>query len=313
MNQSAPLIEAAGLRRVFGSTVAVDGVTLHVNGGEIYGLVGPDGAGKTTTLRMLAGLLEPSAGSVRLIGADPFKSGSEVREVLGYMPQQFSLYGDLTVDENLAFFGEMFCLDRTNFDRRRKRLLAMTHLVRFGARRADALSGGMYKKLALACSLLHQPKLLLLDEPTNGVDPLSRREFWDLLREFLADGMAILLTTPYMDEAARCHRAGLLYAGRLLEEGIPAEMLNSLSDAVYHVIFPDGKRANEVIDNSDEIIASTFAANTVRIVVRRGKEPAILSKLTGAGARVEPVMPTFEDLFLARMSEQYNGGMEQAS
>jgi len=219
-------IEAVDLRRRFDGRVAVDGVTLRVAPGEIYGLIGPDGAGKTTTLRMLAGLLDPTTGHVRLLGLDPFDAGGGVREALGYMPQQYSLYGDLTVDENLAFFRELFCLPREAFRQRRERLLAMMRLQPFGKRRADALSGGMYKKLALACALLHEPKVLLLDEPTNGVDPVSRREFWDLLHEFLSEGMAIVLATPYMDEAARCHRTGLLYLGKLLEEGKPRDLLH---------------------------------------------------------------------------------------
>lgn len=223
----APPIEGVDLRRLFGARAAVDGLTLRVAAGEIYGLVGPDGAGKTTTLRMLAGLLGPTAGNVRLLGRDPLRGGSDLREALGYMPQQYSLYGDLTVDENLAFFRELFCLSRDAFRRRRERLLAMTRLQSFGGRRADALSGGMYKKLALACALLHEPKVLLLDEPTNGVDPVSRREFWDLLHDFLSEGMAIVLATPYMDEAARCHRTGLLYEGKLLEEGSPGDLLRA--------------------------------------------------------------------------------------
>ena len=225
MSDAEVRIEATDLRRSFDARVAVDGLSLRVASGEIYGLVGPDGAGKTTTLRMLAGLLDPSDGHVRLVGLDPFGTGSAVREALGYMPQQYSLYGDLTVAENLAFFREMYCVPRDVFRKRRERLLSLTHLTEFTDRRAEALSGGMYKKLALSCALLNEPKVLLLDEPTNGVDPVSRREFWNLLHEFLAEGMAILITTSYMDEAARCHRAGMLLQGKLLDEGRPSEML----------------------------------------------------------------------------------------
>lgn len=201
-------IEATDLRRSFEKRIAVDGLTLRIPAGEIYGLVGPDAAGKTTTLRILAGLLDPSGGTARLVGRDPFGKDTSFREELGYMPQEYSLYGDLTVAENLAFYGEMFCLARDAFRQRRDRLLGITRLAEFKDRRAEALSGGMYKKLALACALLHEPKALLLDEPTNGVDPVSRREFWDLLHDFLSEGMAILFATSNMDEAARCHRVG---------------------------------------------------------------------------------------------------------
>jgi ABC-2 type transport system ATP-binding protein len=302
MSDPAARIEAIGLRRSFGELPAVDGLSLRVGAGEIYGLVGPDGAGKTTTLRMLAGLLEPSGGEGRLVGVDPFAGGGPVREALGYMPQQYSLYGDLTVNENLAFFREMFCLPREAFRRRRERLLAMTRLEAFGARRADELSGGMYKKLALACALLHEPRVLLLDEPTNGVDPVSRREFWVLLRDFLAEGMAILLATPNMDEAARCHRAGLMRAGRLLEEGTPAGMLEGFAHPVFRVV-GDRRKVGDVVEGHGDVLAFTPTGAVQRIVVRKGGEPGVLAALSRIGARASPAVPNFEDLFLARVHE----------
>ena len=303
MSDAERRIEATELRRDFGGRVAVDGLSLRVLSGEIYGLVGPDGAGKTTTLRMLAGLLDPSGGQVRLLDQDPFARGGTLRESLGYMPQQYSLYGDLTVAENLAFFREMYCLPRDAFRRRRDRLLAITRLEPFRDRRADALSGGMYKKLALSCALLHEPKVLLLDEPTNGVDPVSRREFWDLLHEFLEEGMAIVLATPYMDEAARCHRAGLLYEGRLLEEGSPGEMLRTFTHPVFRV-FGERPTIEGVIENDAGVLAFTPAGAELRIVVRAGSEEAIVRRLREAGARTSPATPAFEDLFLARVREK---------
>jgi len=291
------------LRRSFEARLAVDGVSLRVTAGEIYGLVGPDGASKTTTLRMLAGLLDPSSGSVRLVGRDPFRTDVSVREALGYMPQQYSLYGDLTVAENLAFFREMFCLSRETFLRRRERLLAITRLAEFKDRRAEALSGGMYKKLALSCALLHEPKVLLLDEPTNGVDPLSRREFWDLLHDFLSEGMAIVFATPYMDEAARCHRVGLLFEGRLLEEGRPTEMLSAFGHPVFRVRGERAKVAAAIEDN-DDVLAFTPAGAESRIVVRRDRERQVLSLLSGLGAQTTPATASFEDLFLTRARER---------
>lgn len=301
MTGPAARIEAADLRRSFGDRIAVDGLSLRVFAGEIYGLVGPDGAGKTTALRVLAGLLLPSSGAARLMGVNPFRGGA-VREVLGYVPQQYSLYGDLTVDENLAFFREMFCLPRDAFRSRRRRLLAATGLEPFGSRRADALSGGMYKKLALACALLHQPKVLLLDEPTNGVDPVSRREFWELLSEFLAEGVAILLATPSMDEAARCHRTGLMRAGRLLEEGTPAGLLGAFAHSVFRVQGAPSRLA-DLLEGRGDVLAFTPGGSAQRIVVRRGGEAGVVAMLTGAGAAVSPAAPTFEDLFLARVRQ----------
>lgn len=301
--KAAPPIQARGLQKSFAAKPAVRGLGLEVAAGEIYGLVGPDGAGKTTSLRMLAGLVEPDAGEVRLMGQDPYGKYGGFRERLGYMPQRYALYGDLSVAENLAFFREMFCLAPEAFRSRRDRLLAVTRLDEFEQRTANALSGGMYKKLALACALLHEPRVLLLDEPTNGVDPVSRRDFWDLLHEFLAEGMAIVLATPYMDEAARCHRVGLLFEGRLLEEGRPAEMLAAFPHPVFSV---RGERARveQLLEQSGDVLAFTPAGADLRIVVHQGSEDAVQAALREIGARVIPAAPTFEDLFLARVRGQ---------
>ena len=219
-----PAIVARALRRRFGAVTALDGLGFEVARGELYGLVGPDGAGKTTAIRAVAGLIDLDGGEVRVCGLDPLREGA-VREKLGLMPQQYSLYRDLTVAENLRFFARLSVLPKAVYQARAERLLAITRLAPFTGRRADQLSGGMYKKLALACALLHQPEVLLLDEPTNGVDPVSRRELWGLLHEFVEGGMAVLLSTPYMDEAERCHRVGLVHHGRLLLEGAPAALL----------------------------------------------------------------------------------------
>jgi ABC-2 type transport system ATP-binding protein len=218
----AQALSAHGLVRRFGEVTALDGLSFGVTRGELYGLVGPDGAGKTTAIRALAGLVGLDAGEVRVLGVDP--SGGRVRERLGLMPQQYSLYRDLSVAENLRFFARLYVLPRAVFRERSERLLDITRLGPFLDRRADALSGGMYKKLALACALLHEPEVLLLDEPTNGVDPVSRRELWALLHEFVHGGMAVLVSTPYMDEAERCHRVGLVHRGKLLLEGDPREL-----------------------------------------------------------------------------------------
>jgi ABC-2 type transport system ATP-binding protein len=301
------VVRAAGLVRKFADVTAVAGLDLTLAPGEIYGLVGPDGAGKTTTIRLLAGLLTPSAGAVRVAGADPLTSGA-VRDLCGYMPQQYSLYGDLTVAENLRFFGRMFSLDRAAFRARRDRLLALTRLARFEDRRADALSGGMYKKLALACALLHRPRVLLLDEPTNGVDPVSRREFWDLLGDFVHEGMAVLLSTPYMDEAARCHRVGLIHHGRLLVEGEPAALLAAFPHEVYRVEGGERGAVAAALSGHPAVLALSPSGARVRVVVARGRAAAVGAQLWPLGAKLTPAAPDFEDLFLARVVEATGEG-----
>ncbi|MGB8932846.1 MAG: ABC transporter ATP-binding protein [Anaeromyxobacteraceae bacterium] len=230
-----PAVSVRGATRRFGDVVALDGLSLEIGRGELYGLVGPDGAGKTTLIRALAGLLDVDAGEVRVLGEDP--ATGRVRERVGLMPQQFSLYRDLSVGENLKFFSRLNALTRAEHRRRSERLLSITRLAPFIDRRADALSGGMYKKLALACALLHEPEVLLLDEPTNGVDPVSRRELWELLHEFVQGGMTVLISTPYMDEAERCHRVGLAWHGRILVEGAPQALVAEHGVRSFEEIF----------------------------------------------------------------------------
>ena len=230
-------LEARGMVRRFGAVTALDGLTFSVATGELFGLVGADGAGKTTAIRALTGLIDLDGGEARVLGHDSSRGGAAVREAVGLMPQQFSLYRDLTVAENLRFFGRLYSLSRSDFTRRRERLLAITRLERFQDRRADALSGGMYKKLALAYALLHEPRVLLLDEPTNGVDPVSRRELWGLLHEFVHAGMTVLVSTPYMDEAERCDRVGLVHEGRLRLAGNPVELLASAGLSSFEELF----------------------------------------------------------------------------
>jgi ABC-2 type transport system ATP-binding protein len=234
---TGPVLEARGMVRRFGATTALDGLSFSVGAGELFGLVGADGAGKTTAIRALTGLIELDGGEARVLGEDPAAGSAAVRDAIGLMPQQFSLYRDLTVAENLRFFSRLYCLSREDFARRRERLLAITRLDRFQDRRADALSGGMYKKLALACALLHEPRVLLLDEPTNGVDPVSRRELWALLHEFVHGGMAVLVSTPYMDEAERCDRVGLIHEGKLRLEGSPVELLADAGLPTFEELF----------------------------------------------------------------------------
>ncbi len=206
----------------YGATEALSAVTMDVQPGEMFGLIGSDGAGKTTAIRLMCGLLRPDAGAIRVLGHDPVREHRAVTERVGYLSQRFSLYGDLTIDENIAFFAEIHGV--RDYRRRRDQLLEMTQLTSFRTRLADRLSGGMKQKLALACTLVHEPALIVLDEPTTGVDPVSRREFWKLLSEFLSRGITILMSTPYLDEAERCSRVALMHEGRVLACDEPSRL-----------------------------------------------------------------------------------------
>ena len=211
-----PVIDIHDLTKRFGVLTAVDHLTLTVAPGEIFGLVGPDGAGKTTTLRMLCGLMNPDEGSARVAGHDVVRDPQAVKDRIGYMAQRFGLYVDLTVQENMAFYGDLFDITGAERETLTTELLRMTRMEEFRGRQAGRLSGGMKQKLALMCTLLHRPRILFLDEPTNGVDPVSRRDFWTILYRLLKDGITIFMTTAYLDEAERCNRVGLMHRGRLI-------------------------------------------------------------------------------------------------
>jgi ABC-2 type transport system ATP-binding protein len=294
-------LEARGLVKRFGAVRALDGLGFAVRRGELYGLIGPDGAGKTTAIRALAALLLPDAGEARVLGVDPRRGGAALREALGLMPQQYSLYRDLTVGENLRFFARLNALPRAVYRERAERLLGLTRLARFVDRRADQLSGGMYKKLALACALLHEPQVLMLDEPTNGVDPVSRRELWALLHEFVAGGMTVLVSTPYMDEAERCSRVGLVHQGRLLLEGAPRELLAAFEDEAYEVVGGEREAVDAALAALPEVRAASPAGARLRIDVARGGGSRVAGALAPLGARLAPARPDFEDLFLSRI------------
>jgi ABC-2 type transport system ATP-binding protein len=219
-----PVIEIKDLTRRFGPLTAVDHLNLTVGRGEIFGLVGPDGAGKTTTLRMLCGLMDPTEGSARVAGHDVGRESQAVKDRIGYMAQRFGLYQDLTVEENMVFYADLFDITGSVREELMAELLRMTRMDPFRDRQAGRLSGGMKQKLALMCTLLHRPQILFLDEPTNGVDPVSRRDFWAILYRLLKDGITIFMTTAYLDEAERCNRVGLMHKGRLIRCALPEEM-----------------------------------------------------------------------------------------
>lgn len=220
----AAIIETRDLTRRFGALTAVDHLNLTVSEGEIFGLVGPDGAGKTTTLRMLCALMDPTEGSATVAGHDVTRDPQAVKDQIGYMAQRFGLYGDLTVQENMDFYADLFDITGSLRAELSAQLLRMTRMEPFRGRQANRLSGGMKQKLALMCTLLHRPRILFLDEPTNGVDPVSRRDFWAILYQLLKDGITVFMTTSYLDEAERCNRVGLIHRGKLIRCAAPEVM-----------------------------------------------------------------------------------------
>ncbi len=238
-------VETRGLVKRFGSVEAVRGLDLAVAEGGLFALVGPDGAGKTTTLRLLCGLVPPTSGEAEVLGFDLRREAAEVRNRVGYLSQRFSLYGDLTVDENIEFFAEIHLV--RDYRKRREELLEFTRLAPFRGRLAERLSGGMRQKLALACTLVHAPRLVFLDEPTTGVDPVSRRDFWAILSALLRSGTTIVMATPYMDEAERASAVGLLAGGRLVAAGTPGEVKSLMRGTVVEIVCPEIRRAFGVL------------------------------------------------------------------
>jgi ABC-2 type transport system ATP-binding protein len=296
------ILQARGLAKSFGTTAAVDGLDLEVEEGAIVGLIGPDGAGKSTLLRLLIGLLRPSRGSVNLAGLDVAAHGERVKDFIGYMPQHFSLYGDLTVSENLRFFADLYGVSRDVFGRRREELLRFSALGPFQDRLSRQLSGGMQKKLALACNLFHTPRLLFLDEPTTGVDPVSRRELWDLLGRINREGVTIVMTTPYMDEAARCGKVGLMFEGRILAYDSPAGLIAGLHREIAELSAPVAP-ALAALRGCPGIAGAHPFGDTVHIMLQgtAGLGP-IERCLAAKGVPVRglrTIAPSFEDVFLS--------------
>jgi len=308
-----PAVHLDAVTKKYGTVVAVRDLSMSVEPGEMFGLIGPDGAGKTTTIRLMCGLLKPDSGSVRMLGQDPVKDHLQVTQTLGYLSQRFSLYGDLSIDENISFFAEIHGLNMRDpaIRDRRERLLELTQLARFRTRLADQLSGGMKQKLALACTLVHEPRIILLDEPTTGVDPVSRREFWKLLSEFLAQGITILMATPYLDEAERCSRVALLHEGRLIALDTPGRLRADLPGIVIEVIAPDRDRATSVLERLPGIVDVQLFGERAHVRLAADaplSDPAELeSALKVEGIAVESVRrvpASLEDVFIARVAKE---------
>ncbi|MFA5874808.1 MAG: ABC transporter ATP-binding protein [Anaerolineales bacterium] len=317
-------IVAQHLRKTFGATLAVDDMNLNIASGEIYGLVGSDGAGKTTTMRLLVGALKPDSGDASICGYSVGKQTEQVRAQLGYLSQRFSFYEDLTVLENIRFFAEVRGLSRQEWLPRCMEILSFVGLESFKDRRAGQLSGGMKQKLGLASALVTRPKVLLLDEPTTGVDPVTRQDFWQLLIRLVSaplslppsgtggeqeeGGVAIILSTPYMDEAARCHRVGFMRLGRMIAEGTPSQLLSTLEGYIVEVrgrSLPSMRQAVEKIKGVEDVRAFGDKLH-LRVVPGGGRAESVIAALAEAfparaGARVEArlVPPTLEDVFIS--------------
>ena len=299
-----PAIVTQGLRRTFGDVVAVAGLDLKVAEGEIFGLVGPDGAGKTTTMRMLTGTLPPSGGSARVADCDVGREAERLKEHIGYMSQRFGLYPDLTVMENLVFYADIYGVPRREFAARAGRLLGFSNLTPFQQRLAGHLSGGMKQKLGLACALIHTPRVLFLDEPTNGVDPVSRRDFWRILYQLVREGVTIFVSTAYLDEAERCNRLALLHQGRLLGLGTPDEVKALMPGALLEVRTPAPRRTAAVL--RAHLTGATVGLFGDRVHVAAADpaaaEVAIRAAVAAAGlelASLRRIAPSLEDVFVS--------------
>jgi ABC-2 type transport system ATP-binding protein len=308
------VLEADDLRMTFGPARAVDGVSLRVGAGQAYGLVGPDGAGKTTVMRLLVGLLRHGSGAVRILGRDLANATAALQQV-GYLAQRFSLYEDMTVAENLHFFGTVRDLRGADIRPRAAELLGFVGLAGFEGRLAGQLSGGMKQKLGLACALVHRPRLLLLDEPTTGVDPVTRQDFWQLIIRLLAGGVAVVVSTPYLDEAARCNPLGFMDHGRILLEGSPRELCGTLAGRVLLLRAAPVDLARRACARDPEVEDVAAFGAAIHLRLRPGARPEeTIARLRGAlaeaGASVAVLRPadaTLEDVFIALQASRFIG------
>jgi drug efflux transport system ATP-binding protein len=296
-----PIIRAVNLTRKFGDMTAVNHFNIEVAPGEIFGLVGPDGAGKTTTLRLLCGLLDPTEGEAWVAGHNVARELDAVKDRIGYMAQRFGLYGDLTVDENMYFYSDLFGLSKAEREPLIQRLLRMTRMEPFRTRRAANLSGGMKQKLALMCTLLHHPQVLFLDEPTNGVDPVSRRDFWAILYQLVRDGLTVFVTTAYLDEAERCNRVGLMSQGRMIRCDSPQGLKRNFEKICFEIETSDQRAARAVLKDAEPYGAK------LHLFLPPGQTPhAVESTLAAQGIRIisfRPIIPSLEDVFIGLIRE----------
>jgi len=299
------VIKINELKKSYDAILAVDGVSYEVNRGEMFGLVGPDGAGKTSTMRMLVGLLNPDAGNAEVLGYDLLTQKKLIKDGIGYLSQRFSLYGDLSIDENIGFFADIHGVK--NYKERRNELLEFTRLTPFRDRLADKLSGGMKQKLALACTLIHKPKIIFLDEPTTGVDPVSRRDFWKILSNLLKDGITIFMTTPYLDEAERCNRIALMDKGKIISCDTPKNVKDSMHMQVIEIVCSPIRAAYNIIKTSTEFEVQMYGDRLNVSVFEYERDYAIIKKLFDENSIIETdkrlITPSLENVFIHLMNK----------
>lgn len=310
-NNNKIAIRAEGLTKRFGPMLAVDDLSLEVAQGEAFALVGPDGAGKTTTIRLLCGIMDPDGGRAEVLGFDTVRESERIKESIGFMPQRFGLYDDLTVAENISFYADVYRVPRAERQRRMPELLEFSDLSQFQSRLAAKLSGGMRQKLGLVCALIHTPRLLFLDEPTFGVDPVSRREFWQILYQLLETGITIFVSTAYLDEAERAHRVGLIHRGSLLIAGTPRAIKAGFQGELLEVRTPNLHAAKKLL-TGHSLARQVLATGDRLMVTVEDKEAALgpleesLKEAGLTGIRIVPAEPTLEELFvqIVRRGEQ---------
>jgi ABC-2 type transport system ATP-binding protein len=305
MASPASIISIRNLTRRFGPLTAVDRLNLEIARGEIFGLVGPDGAGKTTTLRLLCGLMDPTEGQITVAGHDVTREVDAVKDQIGYMAQKFGLYGDLTVEENMNFYADLFGVMGQEREDLKARLLRMTRMEPFRARPAGKLSGGMKQKLALMCTLLHHPQILFLDEPTNGVDPVSRRDFWAILYQLVKNGLTVFVTTAYLDEAERCNRVGLMHRGKLIECDTPARLKSQLKEVCYEITVADQRTAREFLEHQPGVLSVEASGPVLHLFLSPGETSVErLESALGTPAEFRQIVPSLEDVFIALIRKQ---------
>jgi ABC-2 type transport system ATP-binding protein len=300
-------VKAENLSKVFGSLIAVNHLNLSVKRGEIFGLVGPDGAGKTTIMRMFSGILPPTEGEAWILDHPLTREAEPLKEKIGYMSQRFALYGDLTVRENINFYADLYDVPKKERSLRIELLLGFSNLVPFQNRLAQNLSGGMRQKLGLACALVHTPKVLFLDEPTNGVDPVSRRDFWRILYDLLKEGVTIFVSTAYLDEAERCHRIGLMFQGNLLSVGTPDEIKSLLQGEIWEVRCEQRMKAREMLQNVPGIRSAGIFGDRIHAVLEEGEKSrrGMETLLRERGFEVlslRRIAPSLEDVFISTLT-----------
>ena len=309
MTSPPTAIKTDNLTRRFDELTAVDGLTLSIATGELFGLVGSDGAGKTTTMRMLAGIMDPSDGNAWVLGRHSVRDSEAIKDDIGYMSQRFGFYPDLTVMENILFYADIYGLPRRGRAEKIDRLLAFSNLTPFRKRQAGNLSGGMKQKLGLACALVHTPKVLFLDEPTNGVDPVSRRDFWRILYQLLKEGVTIFVTTAYLDEADRCNRVGLIHKGKLLACETPANLKQLMRGAILEIRTADPRRTARLLRNRFPDASVGLFGDRVHLVTGDPVtgETAAVSLLSAEGIElrgIRQIEPSLEDVFVSVLSRQ---------